>query len=94
MFEFDEELPRGYQDADILQAQYEAESAEYARLRDEGWCSHSALLGKGDGRGPLEGGAYYPEQIGLTGDQQKCWNGCGTVFGSFEEAREADLIRL
>ena len=83
-----------YQDADILQAQYEAESREHTRLRDEGWCSHSGLLGRGDGRGPLEGGAYYPEQVGLTGTQQLCTSGCGTVFASFEEARNADLIRF
>lgn len=83
-----------YQDDDILQAQYEAESAEYDRLRRAGWCVHSALLGKGDGKGPLEGGAYYPEQAGLTGDQQVCLEGCGTVFASFEEATTADPVRI
>ena len=41
MFGYDPEVPAGFQDADILQAQYERESAEARRDRERGICNHS-----------------------------------------------------
>jgi hypothetical protein len=43
---YDEELPAGYQEADMLQASYEAESREFDRERAQGHCHHNARLGR------------------------------------------------
>ena len=43
---YDPELPAGYQEADLLQAQYEAESRQFARDRRAGICHHNARLGR------------------------------------------------
>jgi hypothetical protein len=48
-FSYDPEVPAGCQDADLLQAQYEAESARAAADRKRGICHHSWQLGRGDG---------------------------------------------
>jgi len=83
---YDEEAT--IQEADILQAQYERESAEYAALKRRGICTHQSGVGVGDGKGSLEGGAYYAEQVGLTGTQVRCTDGCGRVFASSEEMEQ------
>ncbi len=44
---YDPEIPAGYQDADILQAQYEAESRAAAARRKRGICGHDSRLGGG-----------------------------------------------
>lgn len=46
-FDYDPELPAGYQDADILQAQYEEEGRALAADRKRGICHHGWLLGAG-----------------------------------------------
>jgi hypothetical protein len=55
MFNYDPEVPAGFQDADIEQAHYEAEARESARLRREGICTH--------GSGLCRGHIYSNEQI-------------------------------
>jgi hypothetical protein len=72
-FTYDEEAV--YQEADLLQAQYEAESAEFVRLQRLGYCQHNSWVGL-----PDDGTIYYDEQIGLVGDQVRCTAGCGQVF--------------
>jgi len=74
-----------YQEADILQAEYEAEARRYAALEAQGICTHGSWLGRGDGNGPLPGGLYYPEQEDLQGTEVRCTAGCGQVFASDEE---------
>lgn len=76
MFGYDEELPAGFQDADIEQAAFEAESARYAALERKGICTHSSRVGLGS-----DGKAHYPEAEGLAGEQVRCL-GCGQVFES------------
>lgn len=67
-----------YQDADILQAEYEAEGNRIAALERAGICTHSHRVGLG-----TDGKAHYPEAEGLTGKQVRCL-GCGEVFESSE----------
>jgi hypothetical protein len=43
---YDEELPAGFQDADIEQAEFEAESARIAALERQGHCQHGHRLGR------------------------------------------------
>ena len=43
---YDPEVPAGYQEADLLQAQYEAESRQYRRDIANGICHHSSQLGR------------------------------------------------
>lgn len=45
---YDPEVPAGFQEADILQAQYEAESRQYMRDIANGICHHSSQLGHKD----------------------------------------------
>lgn len=73
-FGYDEEAV--VQDADIEMAQMIARSNYLGRLADSGVCIHDGVVGASD-----SGEIYYPEQIGLTGSQQKC-RGCGRVFES------------
>jgi len=42
---YDPEVPAGYQEADLLQAQYEAESAAFVRRREQGVCTHGWMQG-------------------------------------------------
>jgi hypothetical protein len=44
-FFYDEELPAGYQDADIEMAEMEAEGRRIAALHRRGVCTHGAGLG-------------------------------------------------
>ena len=46
MFDHDEELPAGFQEADLLQAQYEEDGRQYARDVKRGICHHSWQLGR------------------------------------------------
>lgn len=77
MWNPDEDLVR---EDDLLQAQYEMEAREYARLRAQGWCMHSSSMGRGDGRGPLPGGYYYEDQARLAPGQRMCTDGCGLIW--------------
>jgi hypothetical protein len=88
VFDYDEELPRGFQDADIELAEMEALGNRVAYLEANGVCTHGATLGHGDGNGPLEGGLYYPEQAGIKPGQQRCRD-CGELFESDEDWAEA-----
>lgn len=53
--DYDPEVPAGYQEADILQSQYEAESRQYREDVKRGICHHSWMLGGGH--------AYSDEQV-------------------------------
>lgn len=77
MFGYDPEAI--YQDADIEQAAFEAESARIAALERAGICTHGGVVGLGS-----DGKAHYPEAEGLTGEQVRCWD-CGRVFESRED---------
>lgn len=46
MYYHDPEVPAGYQEADLLQAQYEEESRQYWRDIRAGICHHSSQLGR------------------------------------------------
>lgn len=68
---YDPEVPAGYQDADIEQARYEAESARAAADRAAGVCHHGALA-------EYSAAPSYPEQEGLVYGQARCMD-CGAV---------------
>lgn len=88
-FGYDPEAPAGYQDADLLQAQYEAESAEIANLRRRGFCTHSSWVGLSQ-----TGTIYYPEQVGLRGDEVRCTDGCGQKFSNNDAILAAAPIKI
>jgi tRNA U54 and U55 pseudouridine synthase Pus10 len=67
------------QDADIEMAEMIARGNHLARLERMGVCVHDGVIGVSD-----SGKIFYPEQVGLTGEQHKCWE-CGQVFESIEE---------
>lgn len=91
-FYYDEELPAGYQEADLQMAEYQDEARRHAALRAQGICTHSSWIGKDhDGNGPLPGGDYYPEQAGLKPGEQRCTAGCGAVFASEEAIHRAHV---
>jgi hypothetical protein len=74
-----------FQDADIEQAELEAEGRRIAADRKRGICHHTSSIGGDHGReGPLEGGAYYPEQIGLARDHSVCTDICGQTLPTWE----------
>ena len=75
MYDYDEELPAGFQEADLLQDLYLREGAQLDRLRAAGWCTHQSGVGL-----PADGTIYYPEQQGLQPGETRCTDGCGTVF--------------
>lgn len=43
---YDEELPAGFQDADIEQAEFEAEGRRLSALHARGICTHGSRLGR------------------------------------------------
>ena len=62
MFDFDPEVPAGYQDADIEMAELEAAARYHSAERAAGRCTHPWVQGlaadgtwKGDGPAPAEG---------------------------------------
>lgn len=82
-FIYDEEAV--IQEADIFVAEATARGNYLARLSDRGICIHDGVVGVS-----ATGEIFYPEQVGLVGDQCKCWD-CGRVF---ENAREwLDAVR-
>lgn len=86
---YDEELPAGFQDADIEQAEFEAEGNRIAALRRRGVCTHDSGVSYRDP-------AVYPEQEGLKPGQLRCTDGCGRVFNSeadWHDARNEALGR-
>jgi hypothetical protein len=72
-----------YQDADILQAQYEAEGNRLAALQRKGICTHGHVIGKS--RPNQE---YYYEQLFMAVGEVTC-TGCGYVFASDDEWDDA-----
>lgn len=48
IYEHDPDVPAGFQEADILQAQYEAEGRRLAELHRRGVCTHGWMLGRGN----------------------------------------------
>ena len=81
-FGYDPELPAGFQDADIEQAEFEAEGRRLAALKRRGVCTHGSAVG-------FSGTVTYPEQEGLKVGQMRCTDGCGRVFESDEAWMEA-----
>ena len=61
-------------DADLEQAQFEAEGREIARQRQAGICPHSS------GYGYAGGQEYYPGQGALRPGQFRCTDICGQVI--------------
>ena len=80
-FIYDEEAV--IQEADIWMAEQVARGNYLARLERMGVCVHDGVVGKS-----ATGEIFYPEQVGLVGDQCKCWD-CGQVFENEEEWIEA-----
>ena len=76
-FEYDEEAV--IQEADIFMAEAIARGDYLARLARKGVCIHDGVVGVS-----ATGEIYYPDQIGLTGTQVRCWD-CKRVF---EDDRE------
>jgi hypothetical protein len=76
-FGYDEEAV--VQDADIEMAHAISRGNYLMRLADKGVCIHDGVVGTS-----ASGEVIYPEQEGLTGDQQKCWT-CGHVFESVSD---------
>lgn len=62
------------QDADIWVAREIARGNHLMRLQKRGVCIHDGVVGASS-----TGEIFYPEQVGLVGDQVKCWD-CGFVF--------------
>jgi hypothetical protein len=79
---YDEELPAGFQDADIEQYEMEQAGRAIHAARKAGRCTHQSVVGY---RNP----AVYPEQEGLRPGQSKCTDGCGEVFDSDEDWHDA-----
>lgn len=71
------------QEADIELAEMTMRGNYLARLKRMGICTHESVVGVSD-----SGKIFYPEQVGLTGEQVKCW-GCGIVFESPRDWVEA-----
>lgn len=71
-FIYDEEAT--IQEADIWVAHAIARGNYLERLSKRGVCIHDGVVGVSD-----SGEIFYPEQVGLVGDQVKCWD-CGVVF--------------
>lgn len=80
-FGYDEEAV--IQDADIEMAEMISRSNYLARLERSGICVHEGVVGVS-----ASGEIFYPEQVGLTGEQVKCWD-CGRVFESSRDWSEA-----
>jgi hypothetical protein len=76
-FIYDEEAV--IQDADIEMAHAIARDKYLAALERRGICVHGSVVGVS-----ASGEIFYPEQVGLVGDQQRCRD-CGVVFESFED---------
>jgi len=68
-----------YRDADIEVAEGIRRGRYLATLEKQGVCIHDGVVGISD-----SGEIFYPEQVGLTGTQVRCWD-CGTVFASTRE---------
>jgi len=85
-FSYDEELPAGFQEADLLMAQYEQEAREMSALRRKGQCLHQSSLG-------YVSPAVYPEQEKMKPGQVLCREGCGKLFDSEQEMQnEIDYL--
>lgn len=80
-FIYDEEAV--IQDVDVWVAGEIARGNYLRRLSDSGVCIHDGVVGLSQ-----NGEIYYPEQVGLVGEQCKCWD-CGTVFESLDDWSEA-----
>jgi hypothetical protein len=69
-------------EADVAQADMEAEGARIARARRAGVCTHGSAVGY---RQP----PAYPEQAGLEPGQVRCTAGCGRVFDADADWHQA-----
>lgn len=74
---YDEEAT--IQDVDIEMAHAIARGNYLDRLSRQGVCIHDGVVGASQ-----TGEIRYPEQVGLVGEQVKCWE-CGTIFENDNE---------
>lgn len=84
---YDEELPAGFQDADLEMAEMERDANAMRAAQARGECQHSSSCGVSS-----DGTIYYPEQVGLTGTQRRCTEntgGCAEVFADDEDWYDA-----
>ena len=70
-------------DADILQAEWEAQGNAMAAARKRGVCQHSSVVGRSG-----TGEEFYPEQVGLVGAQLRCTEGTGGCTAVFADAHD------
>jgi hypothetical protein len=80
-FTYDEEAV--IQDADIEHYHMAARGTYLMALRSRGVCTHDGVVGAS-----ATGEIFYPEQVGLVGDQQRCRD-CGVVFDDVDDWVEA-----
>lgn len=87
---YDEEVPAGFQDADLEQAEAERTGDRIAALREAGICTHGWIVGR-----PESGEIFYPEQEYLTRPEVLCKD-CGAVFPNeeaWDQARAEAMYR-
>lgn len=98
-FGYDPELPAGFQDADIEQAEFEAESNRFwhdrklsDRLYNDGELDRAASICPHGGGYPLDSlAAQYANDPGVNGEGWRC-NDCGSRMSGETLARDARVI--
>jgi hypothetical protein len=88
---YDPEIPAGYQDADIEQAEMEALGNHIHRLEARGVCTHGAVVGHAIN--PDTGETYYYEQEYIEPGQKLC-HGCGSVFVDEQDWQDAREVAI
>lgn len=79
-FYHDEEVPAGFQDADIEMAELTELGHRIGDLNRQGICTHNGWVSR-----PANGQIYYPVQAELKPGQVACSEECGRIFDSEEE---------
>lgn len=79
MFDYDPELPAGFQDADFEMRELEELGNRAHWLRTHGKCPHGSWVG------------YHPEypERNLSANEVRCTDGCNKVFLSEDEILDA-----
>ncbi len=81
-----------YQDADIEQAQFEAEGDRYWTLRAKGICTHSGRISASS-----SGKIHYPIQEKLEAGEWYCTDGCRRIYSeesppNFDVGKDLDSL--